>query len=54
VSIGMKLVLKTGSIVRRGVVLLAPENITILGGRVETWDKAWRDGRKGRLERAVE
>ena len=53
-SIGMKIMLKAGSMVRRGVVMLAPEDVTVLGGKVETWDKAWRDGRKQRLKRAVE
>jgi hypothetical protein len=33
---------------------LAPENAIVLGGKVETWDKTWRDGRKERLKRAVE
>jgi RecQ-mediated genome instability protein 1 len=54
VSIGMKIMLKTDTIVRRGVVMLVPENVTILGGKVERWDNTWRDGRKERLKRAVE
>ena len=54
VSIGMKVMLKSGSMVRRGVVLLAPENVTVLGGKVETWDKTWKEGLKERLRRAVE
>jgi RecQ-mediated genome instability protein 1 len=54
VSIGMKVLLKTGTTVRRGVLMLVPENVTILGGRVETWDKSWREGRKERLKRGVE
>jgi RecQ-mediated genome instability protein 1 len=53
-SIGMKIMLKAGSVVRRGVVMLAPENVVVLGGKVETWDKTWRDGKKERLKRAVE
>ena len=53
-SIGMKIMLKAGSVARRGVVMLAPENVVVLGGKVETWDKTWRDGRKERLKRAVE
>jgi RecQ-mediated genome instability protein 1 len=53
-SIGMKIMLKAGSVARRGVVMLAPENVIVLGGKVETWDKTWRDGRKERLKRAVE
>ena len=54
VSIGMKIMLKTGCVVRRGVLLLAPENVTVLGGKVETWDKTWKEGLKERLRRAVE
>jgi RecQ-mediated genome instability protein 1 len=53
-SIGMKIMLKAGSVVRRGVVMLAPENVIVLGGKVEMWDKTWRDGRKESLKRAVE
>jgi RecQ-mediated genome instability protein 1 len=53
-SIGMKIILKAGSMVRRGVVMLAPEDVIVLGGKVETWDKTWRDGKKERLKRAVE
>ncbi len=53
-SIGMKVVLKAGSVVRRGVVILGPENVVVLGGKVEVWDNSWREGRKGRLKRAVE
>jgi RecQ-mediated genome instability protein 1 len=54
VSIGMKIILKTGTLVRRGVVMLGPENVIVLGGKVETWNKTWKEGRKGRLKRAVE
>jgi RecQ-mediated genome instability protein 1 len=53
-SIGVKIMLKAGSVVRRGVVMLVPENVIVLGGRVETWDKTWREGRKERLKTAVE
>lgn len=53
-SIGMKVVLRAGSVVRRGVVMLIPESVVVLGGKVEVWDKSWREGRKGRLTRALE
>jgi hypothetical protein len=53
-SVGMKTMLKVGSVVRRGVVMLAPENVNVLGGKVGTWDKIWRDGRMERLKRALE
>jgi RecQ-mediated genome instability protein 1 len=53
-SIGMKIVLKTGTVVRRGVLMLVLENVTVQGGKVDGWDKIWREGRKERLKRAVE
>ena len=53
-SIGMKVVLKAGCVVRRGVMMLVPENVTVLGGKVEAWDKSWKEGKKERLKRAVE
>src|SRR5436305_3024188 len=54
VSIGIKVVLKADTLVRRGTVMLGPENVVVLGGKVEAWDKAWKEGRKERLKRAVE
>ena len=54
VSVGAKIVLKAGCVVRRGVVMLGPESVRVLGGRVEAWDRTWREGRKERLKRAVE
>lgn len=54
VSMGMKVVLRAGCVVRRGVVMLSPESVGVLGGKVEAWDRAWREGRKERLRRGVE
>lgn len=50
--IGCKLVLKKGTVARRGVVMLKPGDVTVLGGKVNGWDKQWRElaGRKKRLE----
>ena len=53
-SMGMKILLKAGCVVRRGVVMLTPEYVTVLGGKVEMWHNAWTEGRKERLRRAVE
>lgn len=53
-SIGMKLVVRKGTMVRRGVAMLRPENVSVLGGKVDGWDKMWREGRKERLKKAVE
>ena len=51
--IGTKLVLKDVS-VARGVVLLEPKCVEVLGGKVEAWDKKWRSERKGVLKRKAE
>ncbi|PLB38417.1 OB fold domain-containing protein [Aspergillus candidus] len=47
-AIGAKLVLRDVT-VARGMVLLTPECVTLLGGKVEALDLAWREGRKQRL-----
>jgi RecQ-mediated genome instability protein 1 len=48
-SIGTKLVLRNVS-VARGMLLLTPSNVEVLGGKVDAWDKKWRDERKGVLK----
>jgi RecQ-mediated genome instability protein 1 len=53
-AIGMKVLLKKGALVRRGVLILKPDDVTPLGGKIEAWDKRWREGRKGRLTRDLE
>ncbi|KAJ5154494.1 uncharacterized protein N7500_009933 [Penicillium coprophilum] len=47
-AIGGKLLLRNPS-VARGMVLLSPGSVTLLGGKIETLDKPWREGRKARL-----
>ena len=47
-SIGAKLVLKDIT-VARGIVLLTPDTVTLLGGKVEAWDTTWRQQRKENL-----
>ncbi|EXJ60081.1 hypothetical protein A1O7_04231 [Cladophialophora yegresii CBS 114405] len=47
--IGCKLLLRPGTVVRRGIIMLTPGNCVVMGGKVEAWDKQWREGRKGRL-----
>jgi RecQ-mediated genome instability protein 1 len=45
-SIGAKMVLKN-FVVARGVILLDdPRNVDWLGGKVDAWDKKWKDERK--------
>jgi len=53
-QIGFKLVLKEGTKVRRGLIMMTPASTTVMGGRVEIWDKKWRDGRKARLKQELE
>lgn len=51
-SIGTKLILRRATIAR-GVIMLDPACVDILGGKVESWDKAWRDGRTQALRAKV-
>ncbi|RDL31786.1 Uncharacterized protein BP5553_09188 [Venustampulla echinocandica] len=52
-AIGCKVVLKRGCKVARGMVLLEPATVVVLGGKIEALDKVWREGREGRLRDAV-
>lgn len=47
--IGAKLILKD-FVVARGVLLLEPSNVDMLGGKVDAWDKKWREDRKTLLQ----
>lgn len=51
--LGCKLLLKPGTVVRRGMVMLRPERCDVLGGKVEAWDKKWKEERKQTLTRLV-
>ncbi|KAJ2995105.1 hypothetical protein NUW58_g1366 [Xylaria curta] len=53
-NIGEKFILKRGAILARGMLLLDPATCTILGGKVEAWQKDWVEGRLTRLREAVE
>jgi RecQ-mediated genome instability protein 1 len=44
-AIGTKLVLKDVS-VARGVIMLEPRCVEVLGGKVDAWDRKWREERK--------
>lgn len=50
---GAKILLKKGTVVARGMILLEPQNCQMLGGKVEAWQKAWLDGRLARLKEAA-
>ncbi|KIW15058.1 hypothetical protein PV08_07845 [Exophiala spinifera] len=52
--IGCKLVLKPGTIVRRGMIMLQPQTCFMLGGKVEAWDKKWKEVRKQKLNDIIQ
>ncbi|KAI5466850.1 hypothetical protein BGZ63DRAFT_418602 [Mariannaea sp. PMI_226] len=52
-QIGEKILLKVGTVIARGTVLLEPERCVLLGGRTEAWHKVWLDGRLARLREAA-
>ncbi|MCJ1375828.1 hypothetical protein MMC20_007065 [Loxospora ochrophaea] len=52
-SIGSKLTLKN-ALIARGVVLLEPATTTLLGGKIESLHKTWKEERKARLKAALE
>ena len=52
-TIGEKVVMKAGTIVARGTVLLEPCNCQLLGGKVDAWQKDWLEQRLARLKEAA-
>lgn len=48
-SIGAKMVLKTGTTVARGIILMEPATVAVLGGKIEALHREWKQGRKARL-----
>ncbi|OKL56855.1 hypothetical protein UA08_08005 [Talaromyces atroroseus] len=52
-SIGAKFILRN-AIVARGMVLLTPETVTVLGGKIDVWDTTWREKRKEVLLAKIE
>lgn len=52
-AMGEKLLLRAGAVVARGSVLLTPDKVVFLGGKVEAWQEAWASGRLARLKAAV-
>lgn len=53
-SIGCKLWLRKGCKVARGVLLLEPTTIGIIGGKIETMDREWRIQREDRLRSSLQ
>ena len=52
-SMGCKMILKN-VVVARGMVLLEPGTVTVVGGKIEGLHKAWKEGRKAELRAAIE
>ena len=52
-NIGCKLLLRE-AVVARGVILLESKTVTVLGGKIDAFHKAWREGRKAELIRGIE
>lgn len=50
VTIGTKILLRNGCKVDRGVVRIEGAFVAILGGKIESLEKAWKDGRIERLK----
>ncbi|KAJ4135950.1 hypothetical protein NW768_003553 [Fusarium equiseti] len=53
-QIGEKIILKAGTLIARGMVLLEPDKMLILGGKIEAWQKTWVDGRLARLKEEIQ
>jgi RecQ-mediated genome instability protein 1 len=51
--IGVKVMLKKDVVVRRGMLMLGCGSLTVLGGKVEAWDKMWKQEAKERLTNAL-
>ncbi|KAJ6111809.1 hypothetical protein N7523_007870 [Penicillium sp. IBT 18751x] len=47
-AVGAKFVLRDAT-VARGMILLNPASVDLLGGKIEALDKPWKEGRKARL-----
>ncbi|KAL9941621.1 hypothetical protein ACHAQF_002613 [Verticillium nonalfalfae] len=52
-AIGEKMLIRRGTRVARGTLLLTPENCLVLGGKIEAWQRPWVEGRLTRLREAV-
>lgn len=52
-NMGEKMVLKSGTAIARGTVLLKPESCVLIGGKIDSWHEAWSKGRLERLKQAA-
>lgn len=53
-AIGEKLLLRAGTVIARGSILLEPDKVVFLGGKVDEWHENWTTGRLKRLKELVE
>ncbi|OAA73586.1 hypothetical protein ISF_00487 [Cordyceps fumosorosea ARSEF 2679] len=51
--IGEKVLLRAGTVVARGSVLMTPERTVVLGGKIDAWHEEWTRGRLDRLKAAA-
>lgn len=51
-SIGTKIMLRN-VLIARGMVMLTPEKVVVLGGKIDLLHKAWMENRKKELMEAV-
>lgn len=49
-QIGCKMMLKRGTQIKRGLIMLTQSDVNVIGGKVELWDQKWRETRKARLQ----
>ncbi|KAM0245465.1 hypothetical protein ACHAP5_005421 [Fusarium lateritium] len=52
-QMGEKMLLKAGTVIARGMILLEPDKCIMLGGKIEAWQKTWLDGRLARLKEEI-
>ncbi|KAG9250540.1 uncharacterized protein F5Z01DRAFT_357730 [Emericellopsis atlantica] len=50
---GEKILLKRGTVVARGTVLLTADKCVFLGGKIDAWQRTWVEGRLARLKAEV-
>ena len=52
-SIGCKVMLRD-AVIARGVLMLEPRSVSLMGGKIESLHKHWKEGRKAELRRGIE
>lgn len=52
-QVGEKILLRAGTVIARGMILLEPDKCVMLGGKIEAWQKTWVDGRLARLKEEI-